>query len=192
MSVNIDRASNNETNKLSNELNRDNDGLDENDINIEFEEEKDVSNDFLILLRSMVDKLPPPLTDPIEGIDPLIEQIKDKEFCYKFLYSMKNNPANKNPVTNKIYNNIIDYYGIGERSSPQTPPFNLENGIIREPQVPLTKEEVSNIIPVSSNTTIQFEDGFVVSIVAPQKGGATQKRKKKSKRKEKYYTIKRR
>ena len=146
--------------------------------------------EFLTLFRSMIDKLPPPLKDPIEGINPIINQIKEKEFCYKFLYSMKNNSANKNPVTNKIYNNIIDYYGIGELRSPQTPPFNLENGIIRELQVPLTKEQVLNDSLVSAKTTIQFEDGFVVSIATPQKGGATQKRRKYNRKKYTNYTIK--
>ena len=88
---------------------------------------EDVSNtEFLTLLQSMIDKLPPSLGEQTikkegsEGVNSAeyVVPLEDKEFCYKFLYSMKNNPANKNPRTNKIYNNIIDYYGIGE---PQVP-----------------------------------------------------------------------
>jgi hypothetical protein len=145
--------------------------LEDADIKLE-----DVSNtEFLTLLQSMIDKLPPSLGEQTikkegsEGVNSAeyVVPLEDKEFCYKFLYSMKNNPANKNPVTNKIYNNIIDYYGIGE------------------PQVPLEDVDISNI-------KIDFEDGLVISVViAPTKGGTTTQKRRKYKRK-KYtnYTIK--
>lgn len=117
-----------------------------------------VPQEFLTLLQSMIDKLPPLLKDPIEQINPAIDEIKNKEFCYKFLYSMKNGPVtNKNPTTNKIYNNIIDYYGIKD----------------------LTKEEVFEEGNISSKK-IHFEDGLVV-VSIPTKGGTTQKRRKKPK-----------
>lgn len=148
----------------------------EDAVNLDDIKLEDVSNTmFLTLLQSMIDKLPPSLGEQTikkegsEGVNSAeyVVPLEDKEFCYKFLYSMKNNPANKNPRTNKIYNNIIDYYGIGE------------------PQVPLEDVDISNI-------KIDFEDGLVISVVvAPTKGGTTTQKMRKYKRK-KYtnYTIK--
>jgi hypothetical protein len=157
----------------------------EDAVNLDDIKLEDVSNTmFLTLLQSMIDKLPPSLGEQTikkegsEGVNSAeyVVPLEDKEFCYKFLYSMKNNPANKNPRTNKIYNNIIDYYGIGE---PQVPLEDLTN-----------KKEGSkgNVVPLE----IDFEDGLVISVVvAPTKGGTTTQKRRKYKRK-KYtnYTIK--
>ncbi len=157
----------------------------EDAVNLDDIKLEDVSNtEFLTLLQSMIDKLPPSLGEQTikkegsEGVNSAeyVVPLEDKEFCYKFLYSMKNNPANKNPRTNKIYNNIIDYYGIGE---PQVPLEDLTN-----------KKEGSkgNVVPLE----IDFEDGLVISVVvAPTKGGTTTQKRRKYKRK-KYtnYTIK--
>lgn len=126
---------------------------------------------FLEELQTMIHKLPPQLNEPNLQVEPLIEQIKNKEFCYAFLYSMKNGPiTNKNPTTVKIYNNILDYYGVVEEKEKRL------------------SDKDQNIL---KDTTIELEDGLVVVVVVaePIAKVKTQKRPKENKKK-KQKTVK--
>lgn len=113
-----------------------------------------IVSSFETKLQEMEAKLPPKLGELNEN--DANDQIKDKEFCYKFLYCWLNNPDNqKNEDVKAVYNIIIDAYDITD----------------------LKKQNTNSII---LNNNITFEVGFIIN-VETTKGGAsaipTQKRR---------------
>lgn len=83
------------------------------------------------------------------------DQIKDKEFCYKFLYCWLNNPDNQtNEDAKAVYNIIIDAYDITD----------------------FEKQDTNSI--VLNNNNITFDVGFIINIKKPlqvitERGGST-------------------
>ena len=117
-----------------------------------------INTQFEIKLKEMEAKLPPKLGEVNNNA--VYDEIKDKEFCYKFLYCWLNNPDNQtNEDVKAVYNIIIDAYDI-------------------------TNFEKQNTNSIVLNNNITFDVGFIINIkplqVITERGGSaipTQKRR---------------
>ena len=99
------------------------------------------------------------------------DQVKDKEFCYKFLYCWLNNKDNQtNPTVIEVYNNIVDSYDMS-----------------------YDKIQESTSLSMTKKINITFDVGFIINIEVLSEGGTTptQKRRPKIQRKSNH-TIKNR
>ena len=132
----------------------------------EKEKEADTNALFEAKLKEMEAKLPPKLgKNGLGFVD--YTQVADKEFCYKFLYCWLNNPSNqKNPNAIKVYNSIIDTYGIEDERFPK-----------------LDEKEDTQVVDIT------FDVGFIIKINV-QKGGIPTQKRRPNKPKKRNHTIK--
>lgn len=132
----------------------------------EKEKEADTNALFEAKLKEMEAKLPPKLgKNGLGFVD--YTQVADKEFCYKFLYCWLNNPSNqKNPNAIKVYNSIIDTYGIEDERFPK-----------------LDEKEDIQVVDIT------FDVGFIIKINV-QKGGIPTQKRRPNKPKKRNHTIK--
>jgi len=125
---------------------------------------------FNVKLAEMEQKLPIILHDSDSKVV-VYDQVKDKEFCYKFLYCWLNNKDNQtNPTVIEVYNNIVDSYDMS-----------------------YDKIQESTSLSMTKKINITFDVGFIINIEVLSEGGTTptQKRRPKIQRKSNH-TIKNR
>jgi len=125
---------------------------------------------FNVKLAEMEQKLPIILHDSDSKLV-VYDQVKDKEFCYKFLYCWLNNKDNQtNPTVIEVYNNIVDSYDMS-----------------------YDKIQESTSLSMTKKINITFDVGFIINIEVLSEGGTTptQKRRPKIQRKSNH-TIKNR
>ena len=134
------------------------------DIDIEFE------SPFNVKLAEMNKKLPSKILGDYNDKVVLYDQVKDKEFCYKFLYCWLNNTVNQTkPNVIEVYNNIVDSYDMS-----------------------YDKMQVSTSLSMTKKINTTFDVGFIINIEVLSEGGTTTQKRRHKRQRKSNHTIKNR